>query len=53
MVTVIIPFYTDCSFIQRQCRPQLNADPGRKERHLQKEKERWRQEKKTSREKRK
>ncbi len=26
-----------------QCHERLNADPGRKEKHLQKERERWRQ----------
>ncbi len=30
---------------QRQCRERLNADPERTEKHLQKERERWRQKK--------
>ena len=30
---------------QRQCRARQNADPERKEKHLQKEREQWRQKK--------
>ena len=30
---------------QKQCRARRNAEPDRKERHLQREKERWRQKK--------
>ncbi len=52
-MTVIIPIHTGSSLMapvsaaekQRQCRERINADPERKEKHLQKERGRWRQKK--------